>query len=96
LSKAALSVVLSRSNHEDAYGPDEHVFVPEGLDHGTEPDASTLSGPLRHSIALTSGPCARRVSETRRAREAHRLTDVLMRGAALEAEVLTADAWHGS
>jgi hypothetical protein len=85
----AISLVLTSMNVEGAFEVAEHVFLPADHPAATEsigePEART-TGPVPYV------PCPRR-------RTHRRLTDCwmcwcdVMRGAALEPEVLTPDAW---
>jgi hypothetical protein len=82
---AALSVVLQTFNHDDTYLQDEHVFIPG------QPTAHTLE-PAAVPPPKALIPCPRRGQH-------QTLTDCwmcwsdVMRGAALEPQVLTAEAW---
>ncbi|QSR30509.1 hypothetical protein CFI00_08320 [Nocardioides sp. S5] len=84
---AALSAVMETLNHDDSYLEDEHVFIPsQPTAQASEPTSAQTPPPK----ALT--PCPRRGQH-------HVLTDCwmcwsdVMRGAALEPEVLTNEAW---
>jgi len=104
----AISVVLDTLSHDDAYTHAEHVFVPHAPD-GAEvadesedaetPEANTTLEP-DPAAGMTPGsgptpfiPCPRRGTH-------ESLTDCwmwwsdVMRGAALEPQVLTAVAWR--
>ncbi len=104
----AISVVLDTLNSDDAYTHAEHVFVPhapdgaevaEGSDDADTPEANTTLEPdPAAGMKPGSGPtpfipCARRGTH-------ELLTDCwmcwsdVMRGAAIEPEVLTAAAWR--
>jgi hypothetical protein len=85
---AALSVVMETFNHDDTYLEDEHVFIPgPPAEQSAEPATSAEAPPPMPLI-----PCARRGQH-------QALTDCwmcwsdVMRGAALEPQVLTAEAW---
>lgn len=87
---AALSVVMETFNHDQSYLEDEHVFLPDrptGQPGTNEVEPSAETPPPKPLI-----PCPRRGQH-------QRLTDCwmcwsdVMRGAALEPEVLTAEAW---
>jgi hypothetical protein len=101
---SAISLVLQTLNHDDAYLKEEHVFVPGGhpaSDPIGESQEPSHQPPLTPDPArrmsrvfgpLPLIPCPRRGTHTR-------LTDCwlcwsdVMRGAVLEPEVLTTEAW---
>jgi hypothetical protein len=100
----AISVVLQALNRDDAYVKEEYVFVPgghpvtdpigesQGQSHRPPllPDPAEGSSPVFGPLPLI--PCPNRGTHAR-------LTDCwmcwcdVMRGAVLEPEVLTAEAW---
>ena len=106
----AISVVLDTLNNDDAYTHAEHVFVPHAPDgaevaeESKDADTPEANTPLEPDPAARmkpgSGPtpyipCPRRGTH-------EFLTDCwmcwsdVMRGAALEPEVLTPEAWRGT
>lgn len=90
---AALSVVLETFNRDDAYVHEEHVFLPSDVE--PTPNEVGRQGPAETPPPLPLMPCPRRGRH-------QRLTDCwmcwcdVMRGAALEPEVLSPQAWIGT
>ena len=84
---AALAVVLEVMNHDGAFEHEEQRFLPEA------PREDRSAGPDPPNGPLPLIPCPSRGTHTR-------LTDCwmcwsdVMRGAALEPEVLNLAAWH--
>ena len=105
----AISVVLDTLNHDEAYSHAEHVFVPNAPDGGDVDGTTEASGAPEDDTPLHPDPATglRRVAGPTPfipcpRRGTHEvLTDCwmcwsdVMRGAALEPEVLSLAAWRG-
>jgi hypothetical protein len=86
---SALSVVLDVFNHEDSYRQTEHVFVP---DESPEPQPWPTSTPVERPTLMPFTPCPER-GRHQRLVECWMCWCDVMRGAALEPEVLAPAAW---
>ena len=86
---AALSAVMEAFNRDESYLEDEHVFIPDRPTAQTETvaDASSATPPPKPLV-----PCPRR-GHHQTLKDCWMCWSDVMRGAALEPQVLTAEAW---
>lgn len=94
---SALQVVLEVMNRDDAFDYEQQVFTPthsdEPEDNPVEPDMDIATAPGNQGGPMPYVPCPARGTHDR-------LTDCwmcwsdVMRGAAIEPEVLSPEAWY--
>lgn len=92
---SALSAVMATFTRDEAFTDDEHVFVRGGLDAPTTVEPPAPTKVLHRTSGTPLVPCPRRGRHLRLT-ECWACWSDVMRGAALEPEVLSSDAWRAN